>query len=194
MVGELLDLAKIEAGKTTLRLTRTAAADLLAGLRGVFRPVLQTNAVALVFDEPEPSLDVCTDEAKLAQVLRNFIANAVKFTEQGEIRVAVTSESASEITFSVADTGVGIAPGDQARIFEEFAQVDNPRQRYVKGTGLGLSLSRQIAQLLYGRLGVRSAVGEGSTFWITIPREHPLATPGCDETVLQNVAVPGASG
>ena len=193
MVNELLDLAKIEAGKTTLRLTRSAVADLVTGLRGVFRPVVQSNAVALVFDDPDPSLELCTDEGKLAQVLRNFIANAVKFTERGEIRLTVTADDADRIMFAVTDTGVGIAPEDQALIFEEFTQVDNPRQRYVKGTGLGLSLSRRIAELLRGEIGLRSALGEGSTFWITLPRVHPLARPDCAETVLENVSMPGTA-
>lgn len=193
MVNELLDLAKIEAGKTTLRLTRSAVADLVTGLRGVFRPVLQSNAVALVFDDPDPSLELCTDEGKLAQVLRNFIANAVKFTERGEIRLSVTTGGADRLTFAVSDTGIGIAPADQARIFEEFTQVDNPRQRYVKGTGLGLSLSRRIADLLHGEIGLRSTSGEGSTFWITLPRVHPLARPDCAETVLENVSMSGRS-
>ena len=193
MVNELLDLAKIEAGKTTLRLTRSAVADLVTGLRGVFRPVVQSNSVALVFDDPDPALELCTDEGKLAQVLRNFIANAVKFTERGEIRLTVTSEGDDRVTFAVSDTGIGIAADDQSLIFEEFTQVDNPRQRYVKGTGLGLSLSKRIAELLQGEIGLRSAPGEGSSFWITLPRVHPLAKPGCDETVLENVSMPGAS-
>jgi signal transduction histidine kinase len=192
MVNELLDLAKIEAGKTTLRLTRVSVADLLTGLRGVFRPVLHDNAVVLTFDEPDASLTVCTDEAKLAQVLRNFVANAVKFTERGEIRVTVTVDGSDTMTFAVSDTGVGIAPEDQALIFQEFTQVDNARQRYVKGTGLGLSLSRRIAQLLKGRIGVKSEPGVGSTFWIAIPREHPLAEPDRPETLLDNVPIPGS--
>jgi signal transduction histidine kinase len=192
MVNELLDLAKIEAGKTTLRLTRSPVVDLVTGLRGVFRPVVQNNSVALVFDDPDPSLELCTDEGKLAQVLRNFIANAVKFTERGEIRLTVTSDGNDRITFAVSDTGIGIDPADQSLIFEEFAQVDNPRQRYVKGTGLGLSLSKRIAELLHGEIGLRSALGQGSTFWITLPRVHPLAQPDCDQTVLENVTMPGA--
>jgi signal transduction histidine kinase len=193
MVNELLDLAKIEAGKTTLRLTRISVADLLTLLRGVFRPVLQNNAVSLVFDEPPPSLTVCTDEGKLSQVLRNFVANAVKFTDRGEIHVTVSVDEPDTVTFAVSDTGVGIAPEDQALVFQEFAQVDNPRQRYVKGTGLGLSLSRRIAQLLKGRIGVTSEPGVGSTFWIAIPREHPLAEPDCPETLLENVPMPESS-
>jgi signal transduction histidine kinase len=108
----------------------------------------------------------------------------------GEIRVTVSVGEPGTFTFAVSDTGVGIAPEDLALIFQEFAQVDNARQRYVKGTGLGLSLSRRIAQLLKGRIGVRSELGCGSTFWIAISREHPLARPDFPETLLENVPIP----
>jgi len=189
MVNELLDLAKIEAGKTTLRLSATRVTDIVVGLRGMFRPLMQNEAVALAFEDADPSLELCTDEGKLVQVLRNFIANALKFTERGEIRLTVTDDG-DTITFSVSDTGMGIAPENQALIFEEFTQVDNERQKYVKGTGLGLSLSRRIAQLLHGSLGVRSELGKGSTFWIALPRMHPQMRPDCEVTTIENVMAP----
>jgi signal transduction histidine kinase len=169
MVNDLLDLAKIEAGKTTLHLTRFVAADLLGALRGTFRPVMSNTAVALVFDDVDPDLWMCTDEGKLTQVVRNFISNAVKFTEKGEIRVSVT-ERGDRVRFWVSDTGIGISPENRRRVFEEFAQVDSARQRSVKGTGLGLSLAVKIAQLLRGDVGLESDLGVGSTFWIEVPR------------------------
>jgi signal transduction histidine kinase len=188
MVNDLLDLAKIEAGKTSLRLAPSTVSELVTGLRGVFRPVLQSDAVSLTFDDVDPQLTICTDEGKVAQVVRNFISNAVKFTERGEIRLSVRVSDDDHVTFEVSDTGIGIRPDDQRKIFEDFIQVDNPKQRHVKGTGLGLSLSRKIARVLGGEVGVRSQLGTGSTFWISIPRVHPRANPDCAETIIEMVA------
>ncbi|HEY4131939.1 MAG TPA: ATP-binding protein [Gemmatimonadaceae bacterium] len=183
MVNDLLDLAKIEAGKTTLHLTRFAVSDLLGGLRGTFRPVMSNAAVALVFDDVDPELWMCSDEGKLTQVVRNFVSNAVKFTEKGEIQISVTPRD-ELIRFSVRDTGIGIAPENRRRVFEEFAQVDSARQRFVKGTGLGLSLAVKIAQLLYGDVGLDSELGVGSTFWIEVPRVDARSRPDCSDVSI----------
>jgi CheY-like chemotaxis protein len=121
-----------------------------------------------VFEEIPDDLALETDERKLSQILRNLVSNALKFTDSGEVRVSVNREG-SELVFSVKDTGIGIAPEDQERIFREFAQVDGPVQRKVKGTGLGLPLSRKLAELLGGSLDVQSELGKGSTFWLRLP-------------------------
>jgi signal transduction histidine kinase len=184
MVNDLLDLAKIEAGKTTLRLTRVPVGEIMAGLRGVFRPVLSSSAVALIFEDVDPSLEICSDEGKITQVVRNFVSNAVKFTEHGEIRVAAVQSANDTVRFSVTDTGIGIAPEDRQRVFEEFGQVENARQRHVKGTGLGLSLARTIAELLDGSVGLESEVGVGSTFWLEIPRVDARALPDCADVKI----------
>ncbi len=106
----------------------------------------------------------------MAQILRNLISNALKFTEEGEVRVtARTSENGASIIFSVRDTGIGIAPEHHERIFEEFSQVDTRLQKKVKGTGLGLSLSRSLARLLGGDLTIESSLGQGSIFSLKIP-------------------------
>jgi signal transduction histidine kinase len=168
MVNDLLDMAKIEAGKVELRPTWVAVPDLFAALRGICRPLITTDAVALVFDDAQDLPSVFTDEARLSQVLRNFLSNAIKFTERGEIRLRARSEG-DMIRFEVSDTGIGIAQADQALIFEDFSQVDGPIQRRVVGTGLGLPLTRRLATLLGGRVELSSAVGVGSTFSVTIP-------------------------
>jgi signal transduction histidine kinase len=188
MVNELLDLARIEAGKSRLVIRESRVADLVAGLRGVFRPVLRSATPALVFDEPDPDLTICTDDGKLSQVLRNFISNAVKFTTEGEIRVTVVAAD-EMLRCAVRDTGVGIEADHIKLIFQDFVQIDNPRQQHVLGTGLGLSLSRKIADLLHGSIGVESTPGVGSTFWIEIPRVHPRGVAGCVETVIDGVLV-----
>ena len=172
LVADLLDLARIEAGKTEVRLASFTLSDLFGTLRGMFRPLLTTDEVALIFDAPDHEVTLTTDEGKLSQILRNLISNAVKFTERGEIRVVATRAEDDTIVFRVTDTGIGIAPEDQARIFEEFTQVDNPLQKHVRGTGLGLPLSRKLAGLLGGQLEVASMPGVGSRFELRLPRIH----------------------
>ena len=114
-----------------------------------------------------------TDEGKVSQILRNFISNALKFTERGQVRVSATLDPGrQEVVFAVADTGIGIAPEDQDRIFEEFAQAEHPMQQRTKGTGLGLPLTRKLAQLLGGSVNVQSIPGCGSVFSTSIPLEY----------------------
>jgi signal transduction histidine kinase len=177
MVNDLLDLAKIEAGKTVLRPAPFEATELFAGLRGMFRPLLTTDAVRLVFDEPAGVPVLCTDEARLSQILRNFISNAIKFTERGEIRVSATSREDGMVAFSVCDTGIGIAPEDREKIFQDYTQVDGPRQRLVRGTGLGLPLTRKLARLLGGDVELVSTLGSGSTFTVVVPPVLPECAP-----------------
>jgi DNA-binding response OmpR family regulator/two-component sensor histidine kinase len=170
LVNDLLDLAKIEAGKTEVRPVEFAVANLFSALRGMLRPLLVSDDVKLVFDEPPPSLVMYNDEGKVSQILRNFISNAIKFTERGEVRVAASpTADGRSVCLSVADTGVGIGPEDQARIFEEFTQVANPLQGRVKGTGLGLPLCRRLARLMRGEIALQSELGVGSTFSATLP-------------------------
>jgi signal transduction histidine kinase/CheY-like chemotaxis protein len=177
LVNDLLDLAKVEAGKIAVRAASFEVANLFGALRGMLRPLLVTDAVRLVFDEPVDVPALQTDEAKVSQILRNFISNALKFTERGEVRVKARYQPEDGmVAFSVSDTGIGIAPEDQDRIFLEFTQLESPLQRRVKGTGLGLPLSRKLAELLGGHLEVVSAPGVGSTFSAYIPAVYSGAT------------------
>jgi signal transduction histidine kinase len=187
LVSDLLDLAKIEAGKIEIRPAEFEVSTLFSALRGMLRPLLLNRSLSLVFEEPEGLPPMWTDEGKVSQVLRNFISNALKFTEAGEVRVAASMTANDTVMFCVSDTGIGIAPEDQERIFDEFTQVDNPLQRMLKGTGLGLPLTRKLATLLGGRVGVRSALGLGSTFWAEIPVRYQ----GPDRGVVRSsVATP----
>jgi signal transduction histidine kinase len=173
LVNDLLDLAKIEAGKVDVRAAEFEVANLFSALRGMLRPLLVNRSLSLVFEEPEGLPLLYTDEGKVSQILRNFISNALKFTEAGEVRVtAALTQGGEAVRFCVIDTGIGIAAEDQERIFEEFTQVEHPLQRAHKGTGLGLPLTRKLAQLLGGDVGVRSTPGVGSTFWAEIPVRH----------------------
>jgi signal transduction histidine kinase/DNA-binding response OmpR family regulator len=176
LVNDLLDLAKVEAGKIEVRPSSFEVSDLFATLRGMLRPLLvQGSSVALIVEEPEGIGQIYSDEGKVAQILRNFISNALKFTEQGEVRVSAVQKGHT-VTFSVADTGIGIAPTDQERIFEDFVQIESHLQKQVKGTGLGLPLSRKLTELLGGSLSVRSKLGQGSTFTAAIPILYPYST------------------
>jgi CheY-like chemotaxis protein len=128
--------------------------------------------VELRLVEPEAALELETDESRLSQVLRNLVSNALKFTEAGHVTLSVTPGPRDTVIFTVQDTGIGIAPEHHERVFEEFTQVDSPLQRKVKGTGLGLPLARKLTEVLGGTLAVKSALGQGATFTVTIPRVH----------------------
>lgn len=174
LVNDVLDLSKLEAGKTTLRASQFQAKELFSALRGMFKPLVQNPRVEIVFEEPPANFPFLeTDENKVSQILKNFLSNAIKFTEEGEIRVRVATGDNDSVVFSVADTGIGIEPKDHERIFEEFSQVENHLQQTVKGTGLGLSLSRRIAAIMGGDIRVESEMGKGSTFYFELPRVHP---------------------
>ena len=170
IVNDLLDLAKVEAGKIEVHPTLIDLSQFLGATRALMRPLVARETVNLVFEEPAAGLTIYTDESKLGQILRNLISNALKFTPHGEVRVAAhLSKKGDEICITVKDTGIGIAPEDQERIFQEFSQINNPIQRHVKGTGLGLPLSRRLAELMGGSLSVESVVGEGATFTLSLP-------------------------
>ncbi|MBG9387063.1 sensor histidine kinase [Caenimonas aquaedulcis] len=172
MVDDLLDLAKVEAGRVEISPAWFEMVDLFSALRGMFKPVLTNPDVNLVFEEPHGDLPrLYTDDRKLSQILRNFISNALKFTQKGEVRITTELVGDDKIRFRVSDTGIGIAPGFHRSIFEDYSQVDSPLQKRLKGTGLGLSLSKRLAELLGGHVELSSELGKGSVFSVTIPLE-----------------------
>ena len=175
MVDDLLDLAKVEAGRVTISPAWFEMVDLFSALRGMFKPILSSDRVSLVFEEPVGVTRIYSDDKKLSQILRNFISNALKFTQEGEVRVTAAMTGEGHVTFAVTDTGIGIAPEYLGAIFQEYVQVDAPIQKRLRGTGLGLSLSSKLAQMLGGTVHVVSTLGNGSTFSVTIPTE--LADP-----------------
>jgi signal transduction histidine kinase/CheY-like chemotaxis protein len=170
LVNDLLDLAKIEAGKTVVRPVEFDVETLFSALRGMLRPLLVNESVRLVFEDPDAMPQLYTDEGKVSQILRNLISNALKFTERGEVRIsAVVQPDSDAVAFRVTDTGIGIALADLDRIFREFSQLENPIQKKVRGTGLGLPLTKKLTELLGGTITVESQVGQGSTFTVVIP-------------------------
>lgn len=173
MVNDLLDLAKVEAGRITISPEWFEMVDLFAALRGMFKPIVASASVSLVFDEPQGAIRLYTDDKKLSQILRNFISNAVKFTPVGEVRVTARLLDAETVEFAVIDTGIGIASEHLPTLFADFVQIDVRLQKRLRGSGLGLSLARKFAELLGGKVRVESELGKGSRFSVAIPMKIP---------------------
>ncbi|HEY1546303.1 MAG TPA: response regulator [Kofleriaceae bacterium] len=176
LVNDVLDLGKLDADQQQLRVERFDLQSFLASMRGVLRPLVPAGVpIELEIIEPAGALiELETDRSKLSQIVRNLVSNAIKFTERGEVRV--TAEHTGErIMIRVVDTGIGIAPEDHERVFEEYGQIENHLQQQLKGTGLGLPLARKLATRLGGVLLVDSELGKGSTFTLDIPARHEEA-------------------
>ena len=170
MVNDLLDLAKVEAGKVRIRVKTFEVMELFSALKGMLKPLLaDNNSVDLVFVEGASLPPLRTDEGKVSQILRNFISNAIKFTPQGEIKISAERRGNGSILFEVTDTGIGIPPEHLETVFQEFSQVENPLQERYHGTGLGLPLCRKMALLLGGKVWVTSELGRGSSFFVELP-------------------------
>ncbi|MBD7952861.1 histidine kinase [Stenotrophomonas sp. Sa5BUN4] len=180
MVDDLLDLAKIEAGRITISPGWFDLMDLFSALRGMFRPLVEGNDIELEFIAPPQLPMLYTDDKKLAQILRNYVSNALKFTPRGRIVVSAELEGDAAVRFSVRDTGIGIPQEMQAALFEDFMQVDSPLQKRLRGTGLGLSLCKRFAGLLGGHVGVNSVQGEGSEFFVVVPVNLETAAEAID--------------
>ena len=192
MVNDLLDLSKIESGKVLIRSEKFAVGEFFGALRGMLAPLAQKDSgLRLVFEEPPETLQLETDRSKLSQVMRNLISNALKFTQKGEVRVSAAPGADGMTRLVVCDTGLGIAPEDHERVFEEFEQVLGPQQACVRGTGLGLPISRRIATLLSGTLTLESEIGKGSTFTLSLPLIHPEAREMAELTERSKSLDPG---
>jgi signal transduction histidine kinase/DNA-binding response OmpR family regulator len=170
MVNDLLDLAKVEAGKIKIRVKTFEVHELFSALKGMLKPLLADNtAVDLTFEDPVGLDPLRTDEGKVSQIVRNLISNALKFTPTGRVSVCARAVENGRVLFEVADTGIGIPPEHHETIFQEFSQIENPLQDRHRGTGLGLPLCRNLTLLLGGRLWLESTPGQGSTFFVEIP-------------------------
>ncbi len=155
MVNDLLDLAKVEAGKIRIRPKQFEVHELFSALKGMLKPLLaDNNSVELLFEDARDLPKLHTDEGKISQILRNLISNALKFTPSGHVLVSAELSTENFVLFSVEDTGIGIPEEHHETIFREFSQIDNPLQERHRGTGLGLPLCRNLAMLLGGRLSL----------------------------------------
>src|SRR5688572_30129793 len=145
MVNDLLDLAKVEAGRITISPEWFEMVDLFAALRGMFKPIAATTSVSLVFDEPKGDIKLYTDDKKVSQILRNFISNALKFTPEGEVRISARVLEDDKVEFAVTDTGIGIAAEHILNLFADFFQLVVRLQRLLRGSGLSLSVAGEVA-------------------------------------------------
>jgi two-component system sensor histidine kinase BarA len=197
LINDILDLAKIEAGKMQVRVVEFSSYDVCEGMLTMFRPMAEKKNIDLraVFAPGIPLLR--QDVVKFQQILSNLLSNAIKFTPEGG-RVLLKAEAdAGCLTLVVQDTGVGIAPEEQELVFEKFRQAGNPLTRQHTGTGLGLSIVRELSKLLGGEVSLQSELGRGSTFTVRLPLhlseeprlEFDLAHEGIDLSKAQRVDV-----
>jgi len=187
MINDLLDLAKIEAGRADVRPTRVSVSDTCRTLLALMEPVATKQQVQLVSALDDDLPIIVTDAGKLQQILYNLLSNAIKFTPAGG-RATLSArrqkhqrggKEVEEVAISVADTGPGVAEADQQRIFEKFYQVDRTLTKEAGGTGLGLAIAKELTQLLQGRLTLKSSPGHGAKFTVSLPIEMtvPQAQP-----------------
>jgi CheY-like chemotaxis protein len=170
LINDVLDISKIEAGKLDIQPRRFRIAPLLSKMKAAFEPAATAKGIAFHTElESSAGEEIETDPQRLEQILKNFLSNAVKFTQAGSVTLAVSRVQDGRLAFTVRDTGVGIPQDQQQIIFEAFRQADGTISRKYGGTGLGLSISRELARLLGGELRVESTPGEGSAFSILLP-------------------------
>jgi signal transduction histidine kinase len=168
LINDVLDLSKIEAGQLTLSFADYSIKQVVHGVRAAVEPLATEKRLAFKVEVPPDLPPGCGDERRLTQVLLNLVSNAIKFTDVGEVTIKVSTANGA-FTLSVRDTGPGIDPADQVRIFEEFQQADSSVTKKKGGTGLGLSIARHIIEMHGGRIWVESSVGKGATFFFTVP-------------------------
>ncbi|WAL61141.1 HAMP domain-containing protein [Thermocoleostomius sinensis] len=191
LINDILDLAKIESGTMSIDLSAVQFRDLREQMERTFSQIAHDKHLEFVLQfDPNLPPTIQTDSKRLQQVLKNLLANAFKFTEQGQVTLDVSlathgwsrdqetlNQADRVIAFSVQDTGIGIASDKQQLIFEAFQQADGTTSRRFGGTGLGLSISREIAHLLGGEIRLTSELGQGSTFTLYLPQSYPLTIP-----------------
>ena len=166
LINDILDLSKIESGRLEFVESEMDVNSALSEILETTRFRLKTNKVDLRFDESVPNCHIYVDRQRIAQVLINFLTNAIKFTEKGSISMGYRLiENNTKLYFYVKDTGMGIEPEKQKEIFKRFVKLNS----FIQGTGLGLSICEMIIQKMHGEIGVHSTQGVGSEFWFTIP-------------------------
>ena len=176
LINDILDLSKIEAGHVDIRPEPVSVERLSNNLRQVFEPIAKNKSLGFEIDiSPECPAVIETDLQRIEQILKNLLSNAFKFTEKGKVTLSMNRTGDGQVAFGVTDTGIGIAPEQQKRIFEAFHQADGTISRKFGGTGLGLSISRELVRLLGGTIHIRSQEGKGSTLTVTLPLAYDPA-------------------
>ena len=172
LINDILDVAKIEAGKLTLSIEQVACHDLLAEVAETLRPLAQQKGLTLEVEIGVQPVVIDTDRRALTQILINLLNNAIKFTDTGSVRIALQqrdTDGAPLTEISVTDSGAGIRQEDQAKLFQAFSQLDSTSTRHVEGAGLGLYLCQNLAHAIGGKLSLQSDYGAGSTFTLSMP-------------------------
>jgi signal transduction histidine kinase len=181
LINDVLDLAKVEAGKMDFFPEPVDLAQLIGEVRDILRGIVSTKRIRIDADIDPTCTGVELDAAKLKQVLFNYVSNALKFTpEDGRVSIGVRAEGAGWFRIEVKDSGIGIREEDLGRLFSKFRQLDSSASKKYQGTGLGLALTKQIAEAQGGHVGVESVFGSGSTFFVVLPR-RPLTSPASGE-------------
>ncbi len=181
IINDILDFSKIEAGKLALEEVEIDLADLVRGVAELLGQQAAEKTLELVaFVDPALPRRLIGDPTRLRQILVNLTGNAIKFTEHGSVGVAARRARDGSLRLEISDTGIGLTPAQQARLFQPFEQADTSTARKYGGTGLGLSICRRLVELMDGRIGVTSAPGAGSTFWFEIPLRPTAAQPAAD--------------
>jgi signal transduction histidine kinase len=170
LIDEVLTLSRLEAGREIVSPREIVVADVLDQTAAMIEPMANARTLRLDVRRPSPTLTIESDAGKLRQILLNLLTNAIKFTDEGSVTVSAEEDRDGTVAFRVKDTGIGIAPEYQDRIFESFWQVQQTMTRRVGGAGLGLNVARQLARLLGGDVTVESIPGAGSTFTLRLPR------------------------
>ena len=186
LINDILDLSKIEAGHVEIRPEPVSTERMVTSLRRLFEPVAANKGLTFSVDVAAdvPAI-IETDPQRLEQVLKNLIANAIKFTEKGSVTLSLRPVGDDRLSLAVTDTGIGIAEDQQAQIFEAFHQADSTISRRFGGTGLGLSISREVTRLLGGTIGLTSRPGSGSTFTVVIGQQYLGAAVTSPTAVMQ---------
>lgn len=170
MINDLLDLAKAEAGKMTVRFENVSVPDLCRYMVSFFTPMADNKKIGIDSEFADDIPVIQTDPMKLQQILFNFMSNAIKFTKEGgEITLKVSMPDEKHIRIEVVDTGIGISEKDSETIFEKFRQLDSTLTKKTPGSGLGLAICKELTTLLSGKIGVHSILDKGSTFWVELP-------------------------
>jgi signal transduction histidine kinase len=190
LINDILDLSKVEAGKMDLYIEEFEVRKLIGDVQAIVRPLIEKHANLLVIDCPEGVGTMRSDLTKVRQALFNLMSNAAKFTEQGTVTLTVRrdGDQASQwLTFAVADSGIGMTPDQQSRLFEAFSQAEASTAGQYGGTGLGLAISRRFCRLMGGDITVVSETAKGSTFTIRLPAE-------VDDAAHDLIGAPDAGG
>jgi len=174
IINEILDISRIEAGRMPLQVSKFKVPDLIGEVIAELDSIVRRSKLEVSTDVPRDLKPIYSDRQKVKQILLNLLSNALKFTSAGSVKITARAQHAPRsIAISVTDTGIGIAPEDHVRIFEDFKQLDNSPTRAYGGTGLGLSICRRLADIIGGEISVKSQLGKGSTFTVTVPVESP---------------------